>query len=219
MKVLKKGAQVMLTKNMDEMLVNGSLGKVIGFMTEQMFEVYKENEEDFLEGRVPGLGDDDLSAQQSASLLGLSTQKLYPLVRFANPDGTTRDLLCKPEVSKTEQPNGEVLVSREQIPLILAWALSIHKAQGQTLERVKVDLGKAFEKGQAYVALSRATHMDGLQVTRFDVSKVQCHDKVKAFYRSLSTAEQVSEKAKEKSILSKLTKPSAKSYEEAFVAK
>jgi ATP-dependent DNA helicase PIF1 len=217
--VLKKGAQVMLTKNMDEMLVNGSLGKVIGFMTEQMFEVYKDNEEDFLEGRVPGLGDDDLSAQQSASLLGLSTQKLYPLVRFANPDGTTRELLCKPEVSKTEQPNGEVLVSREQIPLILAWALSIHKAQGQTLERVKVDLGKAFEKGQAYVALSRATHMEGLQVTRFDVSKVQCHDKVKAFYRSLSTAEQVSEKAKEKSILSKLTKPSAKSYEEAFVAK
>jgi len=181
--------------------------------------VYKEREEDFHEGRVPGMGDDELTAQQSASLLGLSTAKLYPLVRFANPDGTTRDLLCKAEVSKTEQPNGEVLVSREQIPLILAWALSIHKAQGQTLERVKVDLGKAFEKGQAYVALSRATHMDGLQVMRFDVSKVQCHEKVKAFYRSLSTAEQVSEKAKERSILSKLTSKPAKSYEETFVGK
>jgi hypothetical protein len=78
---------------------------------------------------------------------------------------------------------------------------SIHKSQGQTIARVKVDLGKVFEKGafttllfllfilvltpsvfaqsgQSYVALSRATSLDGLQVLRFDAKKVAAHEKV-----------------------------------------
>ena len=51
--------------------------------------------------------------------------------------------------------------------------MSIHKSQGQTLERVKVDLARVFEKGQAYVALSRATSLEGLQVLHFDPAKVR----------------------------------------------
>jgi len=100
----------------------------------------------------------------------------------------------QPEQWKVELPNGEVQASRTQIPLILAWALSIHKAQGQTLERVRVDLGKVFEKGQAYVALSRATCQDGLQVLRFDPKKVMAHDKVRGFYASLYSAMDASKK-------------------------
>jgi ATP-dependent DNA helicase PIF1 len=53
--------------------------------------------------------------------------------------------------------------------------MSIHKSQGQTLERVKVDLRRIFEKGQAYVALSRATSLEGLQVLGFDPRKVRLH--------------------------------------------
>jgi ATP-dependent DNA helicase PIF1 len=71
------------------------------------------------------------------------------------------------------------------LPLILAWALSIHKAQGQTLQRVTVDLRKVFEKGQAYVALSRATCQEGLQVKGFDKRKVMAHPRVAEFYNSL----------------------------------
>jgi ATP-dependent DNA helicase PIF1 len=204
---LKKGAQVMLVKNLDDSLVNGSLGKVTGFMTEAMFELYKEDEEAFLEGST---SENAMKAEMAKSTLGLNTAQVFPLVRFAIADGTTRDLLCKREDWKIELPNGEVQASRSQIPLILAWALSIHKAQGQTLERVRVDLGRVFEKGQAYVALSRATSMAGLQILRFDPRKVIAHEKVRSFYSSLSRAEQVQETAKSKTIFGKMQAAGAK---------
>jgi ATP-dependent DNA helicase PIF1 len=66
---------------------------------------------------------------------------------------------------------GKMEATRIQVPLILAWALSVHKSQGQTLERVKVDLRRTFEKGQAYVAISRATCLEQLQILNFDPGK------------------------------------------------
>ena len=188
---LKKGAQVMLIKNTDDSLVNGSLGKVVGFMDEKTFDYYHEHEDEFQSIDTNEDDGENMSrAKQKLKTLmntGLAanTSKQWPLVRFHIADGTTRELLCQRESWKIELPNGEVQASREQIPLILAWALSIHKAQGQTLERVKVDLGKIFEKGQAYVALSRATCQEGLQISRFDPKKVMAHEKVRLFYDSL----------------------------------
>ena len=57
-------------------------------------------------------------------------------------------MLCPPTDFSSLNGSGEVEARRDQVPLILAWALSVHKSQGQTLERVKVDLGRTFEKGQ-----------------------------------------------------------------------
>lgn len=71
--------------------------------------------------------------------------------------------------------------------------MSIHKSQGQTLERVKVDLGKVFEKGQAYVALSRATSLEGLQVLNFNPAKVQVHHKVVQWSKTLTTVKDSSD--------------------------
>lgn len=198
---LKLGAQVMLIKNNDESLVNGSLGKVIGFMDEKEYAFHQngDDDDDFqavetmdmaVKGEEVSRSRKKLQGMISKDLAG-STSRKWPYVDFTLADGTCRKVLCTREHWKIELPSGEVQASRCQVPLILAWALSIHKAQGQTLERVKVDLGKTFEKGQAYVALSRATCQEGLQVMRFDPKKVMAHDKVRSFYDSLYSVEKV----------------------------
>ena len=193
---LKKGAQVMLIKNIDDTLVNGSVGKVIAFMDEKTFDIYHEDEDKFQAVKKMGLDNEEMmkSRDKIKQLMSkdsaADTSQKWPLVRFAIADGSSRDLLCQREQWNIELPNGEVQASRSQVPLILAWALSIHKAQGQTLDRVKVDLGKTFEKGQVYVALSRATRQEGLQITRFDPRKVMAHDRVRTFYDGLYSAHQ-----------------------------
>ena len=199
---VKKGAQVMLIKNIDSQLVNGSLGKVVAFMDEGQFTFYKDEELDYK--RVHRDDEDEEEAAKNAAArkkfqeakmkAEQEGKKAYPLVRFTLADNTVRTLLCQPEEWKTEAPGGEIMAKRVQVPLILAWALSIHKAQGQTLERVKVDLGKVFEKGQAYVALSRATSQAGLCVQRFDAKKVMVHPKVTSFYEALVSIEKIREK-------------------------
>lgn len=188
---LKKGAQVMLIKNIDDSLVNGSVGKVIAFMDEKTFDIYHEDEDGFQAIETTEVTDKEMTKSREKLKQFMNkdstanTSQKWPLVRFSIADGTSRDLLCQREQWNIELPSGEVQASRSQIPLILAWALSIHKAQGQTLDRVKVDLGKIFEKGQAYVALSRATRQDGLQISRFDPKKVMAHDRVRVFYDGL----------------------------------
>ena len=186
---LKKGAQVMLIKNMDDGLVNGSLGKVISFMDEVTLSHYDADPDALNEAiEAEELSDSAREARQKIEASKGSGRTLYPYVQFLSQDGTTRSILIKPEDWKIELPSGEIQASRSQLPLILAWALSIHKAQGQTLERVKIDLKRVFEKGQAYVALSRATSQEGLEVQNFDPKKVMAHPRVAEFYNSLYSA-------------------------------
>ncbi|TVY73229.1 ATP-dependent DNA helicase PIF1 [Lachnellula suecica] len=215
---LKKGAQVMLIKNLDDTCVNGSLGKVVAFMDNVMFDRYVEHGPDAIE---PGIISEDAAQSQASSIsAGFSSNmdgrpnsgKLFPLVQFILADGSVRHMLMQPEEWKIELPNGEVQAQRSQLPLILAWALSIHKAQGQTLERVKIDLKKIFEKGQAYVALSRATSQEGLQVLNFDKSKVMAHPRVAQFYNSLYSVNKALQYPK----VANPQPPKERSYVEAF---
>lgn len=74
-----------------------------------------------------------------------------------------------------------------QFPLMPAWAVTIHKAQGLTLERVMVDLARgAFADGQVYVALSRCQSIEGLSLKRpVRVSEVRCSEAARAFYEKM----------------------------------
>ncbi|PHH74520.1 hypothetical protein CDD82_4898 [Ophiocordyceps australis] len=190
---LKVNAQVMLIKNLDETLVNGSLGRVISFSDEKTFEM-----DDGSYGAGYGSDPDDRMSKARRKLQGFSNDvdspvpsgRRFPVVQFISTSGTPRTIMCVPEEWRVELPNGEVQAKRSQLPLILAWCLSIHKAQGQTLERVTVNLGRVFEKGQAYVALSRATTQQGLRVINFDPAKVMAHPKVVEFYGKLYSAGQ-----------------------------
>ena len=67
---------------------------------------------------------------------------------------------------------------REQIPLILSYAITIHKSQSQTLETCVIDIGDVFTKGQAYVALSRCRFFDKLYLKDYDPDSIEAHPDV-----------------------------------------
>jgi ATP-dependent DNA helicase PIF1 len=76
-----------------------------------------------------------------------------------------------------------------QIPLCLAWAISIHKSQGQQFSSVAVDMGKIFETGQAYTALSRAESLEGLYLSNFSPLKIKACPVALKFYEELELDE------------------------------
>lgn len=75
----------------------------------------------------------------------------------------------------------------QQLPLILSWAITIHKSQGITLEFANINIGSnVFECGQSYVALSRVKSLDGLYIQGLDFTKIKANPKVLRFYEKLS---------------------------------
>lgn len=71
-----------------------------------------------------------------------------------------------------------------QYPLVLAYAMTIHKSQGKTYNKIACDLTRCFEPGQAYVALSRCTSLEGLYLlNKVERSSFKCDNEVVEFYR------------------------------------
>jgi hypothetical protein len=106
--------------------------------------------------------------------------RLWPEVKFAC--GVTQ--VMTPEVWSVMEGDA-VIAERKQVPLSLAWAVSVHKCQGMTLDRVWASLSGAFDHGMVYVALSRVKSLEGLRLQGFAPSKATAHPAVVAFYRSL----------------------------------
>lgn len=107
-----------------------------------------------------------------------------PIVRFASCENP---ISIERMVFGQHDSHGKVISSRTQHPLALAWAMTIHKAQGLSLDHVRVNLTKCFAPGQAYVALSRCRTLAGLRVVGLKARDVKAHPEALAFY-NMSTA-------------------------------
>ncbi|GLV34540.1 Pif1 DNA helicase [Carabus blaptoides fortunei] len=103
-----------------------------------------------------------------------------PVVRFRN----NREHVARQEKWAVRMASGTV-ITRFQVPLKLAWAFSIHKSQGLTLDCVEMSLAGVFEPGQAYVALSRAQSLQTLRVLDFSQKHVWANPDVLKFYKNM----------------------------------
>lgn len=138
---LKKGARVMLIKNLDISLglVNGSLGTVTNIHHNKLNKTF------------------------------------LPEITFDNKVKKIIDPVS------WELENDNCKCSATQIPLMLAYACTIHKSQGQTLQNAVLDLEDAFCDHMVYVALSRVVSLDGVFLKSFNPSKIKINTKLKSY--------------------------------------
>lgn len=178
---LRKGCRVMVIKNFDAQtrLVNGSTGTVTGFVSYARGYRFQ----------VPGI-----SAADARSICvgrgrnGEQKHTMLPVVAFdsRNSAGQERvdEIVVEPQEWK--EMEGDRIKSRSvQIPLVLAYAITIHKSQGMSLTQVDIDFAQVFEAGQSYVALSRCTDLQRVRLHGFNVHFVTANSTALAYYKAL----------------------------------
>jgi len=112
----------------------------------------------------------------------------YPLVRFSLLIGGSKSLDSTPTVGHVIALDGfKRAATRMQVPLLLAWASTIHSAQGWSLEEAAVDLTNAFAAGLASYGLYRSSTVRGLYLIGFDEDKVIVVDTALVFHESLAS--------------------------------
>jgi ATP-dependent DNA helicase PIF1 len=129
------GSQVMVTRNIEDNIVNGTRGVVVA--TAQKFVTIK-----------------------------LMNGNDYNLFYFQVTDEDNKD------------------INFQYLPLTLAWAMTIHKCQGATIDCIEIDLGDSiFAPGQAYVAMSRARASKNVKITNFSKKSIRADKRVIEFYK------------------------------------
>ena len=106
------------------------------------------------------------------------------------PDRVAVRLLSGEEVSVEPFPMRQAFgepfaVVFQQFPLKLAWAITIHKSQGMSLDYASLSIGRTFERGQAYVALSRVRSLEGMSITDFDPATIQADAEIVRYYKTV----------------------------------
>ncbi|KNG47236.1 atp-dependent dna helicase pif1 [Stemphylium lycopersici] len=171
--VLKQDMRVLLLANIDigRGLVNGSQGIITRF-------------EDYHPDKLLRKSDGPNARyvdRQTKDFVKLNKYQPWPVVKFDNGFEITIYADCP--ISEVGDVGAFSLVSRTQIPLVAGYAITVHKSQGMTLDRVIVDLSKAFEASQLYVALSRARSLQGLRVLGLPYKRLCADAAVKWFIR------------------------------------
>ncbi|XP_041009315.1 ATP-dependent DNA helicase PIF1-like [Juglans microcarpa x Juglans regia] len=121
------------------------------------------------------------SESEGVDVRDICSENRLPIVKFDS--GPTK--VIEPETWVVTEGD-TVVAKRKQLPLLLAWARSIHKCQGMTLDKLHTNLSRAFGCGMVYVALSRVRSLEGLQLSGFSPSKIKAHPKVLQFYKSFA---------------------------------
>jgi ATP-dependent exoDNAse (exonuclease V) alpha subunit len=133
--------------------------------------------------------------------LGVVTKCAMDEIVVKTLDG--RSIIVEPE-SWTIEENGKVLAEINQYPLRLAWAITIHKSQGMSLDAAEIDLSQSFERGMGYVALSRVRTLSGLSIKGMNTMALQVHEEAlemdKEFKKASGVSVQEFEKIGQKNI-------------------
>jgi len=168
---LREGMLVVLLTNLSiqDGLVNGSQGVITGFETGPSMKELTETSSEHAR----------LKQTLIRNFIHDGKHTKWQVVQFLH--GQQKTIFPHCTISEMGPQEPWSLISRTQIPLMAAWAMTIHKAQGMTLERVIVDLADTFEKGHDYVALSRATGLDGLKVENLGLLDKGVNQQVREF--------------------------------------
>ncbi len=109
------------------------------------------------------------------AVIGFVQESDYPIIKT----NSGRTIVVEPVAWHIED-GGKVLARIMQIPLRLAWAITVHKSQGMSLDAAHMDLSQAFEYGQGYVALSRVRTLAGLSISGLNERALEVHPEVTA---------------------------------------
>lgn len=124
------------------------------------------------------------------TVAGFVKESGYPIIKT----NSGRSVIAEPEEWHIED-GGRVLAKITQIPLRLAWAITVHKSQGMSLDAAHMDLSQAFEYGQGYVALSRVRTLAGLSLSGLNERALEVHPEVAARDRDFKLQSAAARKA------------------------
>lgn len=141
-------------------------------------------------------------------VVGFSAYGGYPIIETIKGE----EVLIEPMSWQVEE-DGKVKAEITQVPLRLAWAVTVHKSQGMTLSAATIDLSAAFEYGQGYVALSRLSSLAGLELLGIHQNALAVHPTVSAMDAYFQN-----ESAKTEGFLANLNKTEIDELQRKFIA-